>query len=192
MNGASLWAGAWGQCYKYFGNDDQLFDEETASLRLAFFLANFGMFRASSKLRTLELESFSQIVRLVRTYRSLRDLKPSDLLKHQHEIEEYLQQLGAVLSKLCVSPTPTLVTKIALGTTACVPAYDRFVIIAMKERGMVARPSSQGLTQLYKLRRSDFSEKGSPIDQSVPFMRLVDIALMRRGEILHRARIRGA
>jgi hypothetical protein len=35
-----------------------------------------------------------------------------------------------------ISPTGTLISKILLGTYACVPAFDRYFVLGLKEAGM--------------------------------------------------------
>lgn len=179
------WQAAWQQCYDYHGLPDTKFDESIASLRLAFYLATFGMFRASAKTRELQLADFGEISSVTRKYLHLRGLEPERLADRQSSVEELLEALTAVIEqKLDVKPTPTLVTKIALGTVGCVPAYDRYVVAALKKLGYVGRPTTRGLAHLYSMRESDLVRIDANIDPSIPFMRSLDIALMSRGELL--------
>ena len=184
MRNQTTWRTAWEQCYDYFGTPDEDFDAEIGALRLAFYLASFGMFRASGKTRQLQLREFSRLAKVAREYADLRDRKPKYLSKKQADVEEFLARLRSEISEVGASPTDTLTTKIALATTACVPAYDRYAVLALRNRGLIGSPSPRGLAQLYKLRKRNLPEFGAKYDGNTPFMRCLDIALVTGGEKL--------
>ena len=175
---------AWEQCYVYFGLHNSEFDEEVACLRLAFYLAHFGMFRASGKTRALQLKDYLPLVRDCRRRRDLRDKSPKQLAKIQHNIREFIQDLEKSLLGLKVSPTDTLISKIALGTTACIPAYDRYAKAALRKNGIIATPSNRGLQALYSLRSHDLEKFGAVQSLGVPFMRALDVGLLRTGKAI--------
>lgn len=184
MNQDEAWEAAWRQCYDYFGCSETEYDREIAGLRLAFYLASFGMFRASGKTRALQLMQFSKIACVCRRYGSLRDLEPEELATRQGEVEEFLDCLKECLKEMSVSATDTLITKIALGATACVPAYDRFAVTALGKHEIVGSPSHQGLKELYSLRKKDLVLFKMSYDSTVPFMRCLDVGLMKYGKQL--------
>ena len=93
MSIIDLASSPWEQCYAYFDLEDREFDEQIASLRLAFYLAHFGMFRASGRTRDLHLKDFAKIVRDCRRYKVLRDKGPKALAKRQDIVEEFLKTL---------------------------------------------------------------------------------------------------
>jgi hypothetical protein len=173
---------AWEQCYVYFGLNGRQFDEEIASLRLAFYLAHFGMFRASGKTRELQLCGYAELVRVCRRYKSLRDLEPKVLAKRQLLVEEFLRTLSDTLKALGASPTHTLLSKIALGTTACMPAYDRYARSALIQNGISGTPSHRGLKALFGLRRHDLKRFGAQPSDNLPFMRALDVGLLETGK----------
>jgi hypothetical protein len=177
----SEWGDAWEQCYRCFGESRSGFDEENACLRLAFYLANFGMFRASGKLRGLSHYEYLPLVRICRSHSWLRGREPKFLRRNLGEVQSLLAELEVALKKLGVSPTSTLVSKIALATTASVPGYDRFVVAAIRARGLVASTSERALSCLYKYSEEvlvpSFAARSSPI----PTMRRVDEFFWREG-----------
>jgi hypothetical protein len=178
------WESAWEQCYAYFGLDDGEFDEQVAGLRLAFYLASFGMLRGSSKLRKTDLKGYDKLVKVCRNFKHLRDRKPEELAEQLCCVVTFKNALTESLFKLGVKPTATLVSKIALGTTACMPAYDRSAKIALKNLGFSVRPSREGLEQLYDgCRCDDLLEKlKAERNAQLPFMRELDIALWKLGQ----------
>jgi hypothetical protein len=178
------WESAWEQCYAYFGLDGSEFDEQIACLRLAFYLASFGMLRGSSKLRKTDLEGYDKLVKVCRNFKHLRDRKPEELAEQLCCVVTFKEALTKSLCELGVKPTTTLVSKIALGTTACMPAYDRFAKIALKNLGLSVRPSREGLEQLYERCRCDdlLNKLGAKRNAQLPFMRDLDIALWESGK----------
>jgi hypothetical protein len=168
------WGKAWEQCYRYFGVPDREFCEEIACLRLAFYLANYGMFRSSSKLFGCEHYDLVKVIRLCRQHSHLRDREPSWLLKHCSDIVDFLGKLENCLRRAKVSPTYTLTTKICMATTASVVGYDRFVRQALRANDLCQTPSARGLSELYQL--SEKKQKiwcGEPLGD-IPVMKQID------------------
>ena len=184
MSKSDRWGSAWEQCYVYFGLDDGQFEEEIACLRLAFYLASFGMFRASGKTRKLQLRDYAELVKVCRRARALRDKQPKELAKVQGNVEKFLRALSKSLEDLDVSATDTILSKIALGTTACMPAYDRFAKLTLRSNSIIATPSKMGLNAIYALRKSDLAKFGVLQAGDIPFMRALDIVLKDTGEEL--------
>lgn len=174
----------WGQCYAYFGQPDALFDLENASLRLAFYLASFGMFRGSGKIRKLAISDFGRLAKVCRQHKQLRDRKPRWLQANVVDVVSFLEELRHELDGLGVASTDTLISKIALGTTACVPAYDRYAKRVLRRECIIATPSSKGLEELFALRDGDLSRFGASLEQGIPFMRCLDLGLYSTGEKL--------
>ena len=183
---SDAWKAAWQQCYDYFGLANSEFDLEIASLRLAFYLASFGMFRGSGKTRQLQLVDFAELSVVAREYAYLRGAKPKILAKQQSEVEGLLEALRKKITSLDASPTDTLVTKIALATTGCVPGYDRFVVKALRYHGLTGRPSIKGLAELYALRKEDLARFDAVYEETTPFMRSLDVGLMEQGIALEK------
>lgn len=124
------------------------------ALHLAFYLASWGMYRGSSFLLNRDYKAHLKAVDIILEpkYESLWNFNPSDeesiesadkLLFSQSENnrgiywrikEDAYNSIPAPESNLSSSynspskgvPTDTLITKILLGTFACIPAFDRF------------------------------------------------------------------
>ena len=184
MSKSDAWKSAWQQCYDYFGLGNSEFDLEVASLRLAFYLANFGMFRASGRTRDLQLKDFSKLSLVAREYAHLRGVKPRFLEKRQSDVKSFLDELRETIANLNASPTDTLVTKVALGTIGCVPAYDRFAVRALRHHKLIGIPSIKGLAELYALRKKDLVRFDAVHDDAIPFMRSLDLGLLKQGKVL--------
>ena len=141
-------------------NDD---DYEYLALHLAFYLASYGMYRGSCPLLQSNYKIHIEVVKEVmkKDYELLWDydptkIKPSkvyDLLfgikgkKGIYQIiediysktfidKEYLSENEGnkvSIKKVRKKPTATLITKILLGTFACIPAFDTFFKEAYKK-----------------------------------------------------------
>ncbi len=175
----------WAQCYAHFGLSDTEFDIEIAGLKLAFFLANFGMFRGNATIRNKKLKTFMEIAEICRRYNFLRCLTIQNLINNSERVTAFLEELQVFLNDNEISATDTLVTKIALATTSCVPGYDRFVKIALRNRNISASPSQRGLNQLYAAcgEGEILSEFVQNADQTVPIMRSLDRHLLAAGRL---------
>jgi len=133
---------SWTHCYAFFQNTvfqanpitDDLRDH--ACLHLAFYLASWGMYRGSSfLLREKTFTFFRSIINVLcdNQYIQLRDRQfPNGF---ENNIDGYVDLVtdfyNAIGNQIQIQVTDwnrsgTLITKIMLGTTACVPAYDSF------------------------------------------------------------------
>jgi hypothetical protein len=105
-----------------------------ACLHLAFYLASWGMFRGSSHLRNKTFTFFRPIVDILcdNQYTSLRNGQFPNGFENNNGYVELVKGLYNRISNQILQrvhgwePTDTLITKILLGTMACVPAYDKF------------------------------------------------------------------
>ncbi len=156
---------SWEHCYKYFRKvrkKDVLKKNELdlAQLHLAFYLASWGMYRGSSFLLQKDYTVFEKIINeiLLKKYSILWDIE--DHLSRKDEMkllfDELYNNLQNILIKIKKSVgkhpdfeniekrfingnnqiSPTLMTKIILGTIGCIPAYDRFLLIGLKSEGL--------------------------------------------------------
>ncbi len=146
---------SWEHCYNFFKKikDKKLTLEELdlAQLHLAFYLASWGMYRGSSFILQKDYTIFKKLVETVlskeyiplweieknldkkeelsksfsKLYLEIKlELKNIRLSLNKHpdldKTKRYLNEIDDV--------SPTLITKILLGTIGCIPAYDRFFI----------------------------------------------------------------
>ncbi len=132
---------SWENCYKFFYenrnnivNDDML---EKAALHLAFYLASWGMYRGDTFLRQYDHSVYKGlIIVLLKGYSNFFDkdfVDWKDLERAKNDIAKHFKDLKRKDKKYKNEPTETLITKILMGIFGCVPAYDRFVKIALQE-----------------------------------------------------------
>jgi hypothetical protein len=178
--------GPWWQCYRYFCSKNHVFDREIAGLRLAFYLSAFGMFRGDARLRKKNLDFFTKAADFSREFSNLRGLTISQLqLDHvQNDVAKYLRELRKFLGQEAAGQTDTLITKIALGTTACVPAYDRFAKEALKKRNNPRGVSKRSLSKMFTACQDGgyLADLVRNPDSTVPIMRHLDRQLWQRGK----------
>ena len=142
------------------------------------------MFRASGRLRNFQYRALLPIVDIVRQANELRSCE----LGRAHELDsgivEVSRQVRDALSDLRITATDTLATKILLGTLACTPAYDRFLLKGARERGW--RQGVEELSHLCPAAVPDpefvsFCDVVQEAGQNVPAMRLLDAYLSYLG-----------
>ena len=120
------------------------------SLHLAFYLASWGMYRGSSFLLDRDYKAHENAVRIILdpVYSDLWDYVPksNDDIVHANDLifgtaaknkvegvywrikDSYSHYTNSTKGKIKEDiPSDTLVTKILLGTFACIPAFDRFL-----------------------------------------------------------------
>lgn len=146
---------SWEHCYTFFKRikDKKLTAEELdlAQLHLAFYLASWGMYRGSSFILQKDYTIFKRIVEIIlsKTYLPLWEIENnldrreelSKLFSKLYlEIKSELRNIRLSLNKHpdlnktkrylneIEDVSPTLITKIILGTIGCIPAYDRYFI----------------------------------------------------------------
>ena len=140
---------SWEHCYTHFqqaGPRGILASQEHAALHLGFYLASWGMYRGSSFLLQNAFTVHLPFVRAIAVERlgPLWGLdfgaKPShaDLIPLVLELMEVVRKAyePVALANGSKPPTPTLVTKVILGTFGCVPACDQFFLTGIKLGGI--------------------------------------------------------
>lgn len=137
---------AWEICYSqfYFARQMKSYDYDYLSLHLSSYLASWGMFRNSFLLNT-NYKIHTKAVKLImqREYDSLCGIRCADyagemdkLKKLIDDLKDYYTRSRNDIYKLDDKNTncdisDTLVSKVLLGTLACVPAYDRYGVNGM-------------------------------------------------------------
>ena len=140
--------GSWEHCYKCFhdARNNTSVDYDYMSLHLAFYLASWGMYRGSSFLLQKDYKIHTPVVEelLKSKYnclfglecKVLREKEVQDILKALvgFMVDYYDQvRMGVKKNEVKKKLSPTLITKILMGTLGCVPAYDRFFTESVKE-----------------------------------------------------------
>lgn len=207
---------SWDRCYSFFQRYHQLVrrrraDSELACLHLGFYLASWGMFRGSGCLLQKDYTIYAEIIEilLAQEYDGLwqpdfftnllangeeideGQVRSIFLLKEQ--IEEYVNGLAIIRSPNAQEEnahcTPTITSKILLGTLACTPAYDRYFGPGLVASGIAGCGSfSSGcFTHLLNIcRESGLWERLQELpivchEVAYPIMRVVDLYFWKKG-----------
>lgn len=190
---------SWEHCYLFFQKHRPFRTadiKDLANLHLAFFLASWGMYRGNAFLLWKDYRIFDPIVDALidPEYETLYHLDPA-VLSQDSTVTSLVFQLAKNLSDIFtktvhivngrarnIKGTATLVTKILLGTMACTPAYDRYVIAGLGKRGFMHRRFTQAsyreLLNFYRMNSNTFSGLRLPIPNSnfcYPPMKLIDM-----------------
>ena len=140
---------SWEHCYRHFqaaGPKGLLAKPGAASLQLAFYLASWGMYRGSSFLLQYAYTIHVPFIQAIASVR-FRDLWKIDLGSDPSHLEmvplvlELMEEVKRAYEPAALDigkkpPTPTLVTKLILGTFGCVPACDEFFLKGIKRHGL--------------------------------------------------------
>jgi len=182
---------SWEHCYKYFIQDKTIVD--TACLQMAFYLASWGMYRGSSFLLWKDYLIHKEVVEHLLKNKQLQKLNFTDTTNE--EIEEIFDLILWVKNwyqnnihfvngkKKKINVTDTLATKIILGALGCVPAYDRYFIDGIRNKGLSysgLKPNNFfSVINFYKENRNSFSYANNEIlkrsNVNYPPMKLVDM-----------------
>jgi len=143
---------SWEQCYTAFceARNKKDIDYDYLSLMLAFYLASWGMYRGSSFLLQRDYKVHIPVVKEIMKSKydclvgincsELKDPKvlkvvcvdlPGLIKKHYRP-----HRLKVVEKRIEKDISDTLITKILMGTLACVPAYDRYFIDGIKKESI--------------------------------------------------------
>jgi hypothetical protein len=198
---------SWEHCFRFFQTLQHSRDEraiDTATLHLAFYLASWGMYRGSSRLLQKDYKVHSLVVRelLEEKYSELWQIGLASMDYHPPEVSlvmELAEMLVQIYSSLGITPTPTLRTKVLLGTYACIPAYDTLFVNGVAywnklpeshEPKFPARfgiNSYRGLLKFYRSHKQDFDMAQETIAKGgmvYPPMKLVDMYFWNLGSQL--------
>lgn len=162
---------SWEHCYNFFKKikNKEINEEELdlAQLHLAFYLASWGMYRGSSFILQKDYTIFKKIVQeiLKEKYSLLWNVEKN--INQKEEMGRLFLELYVSLEKILkeirdsvrTHPdfdgiekrylnkreeiSPTLATKILLGTLGCIPAYDRFFIEGLGEKKLQKKFNSK-------------------------------------------------
>jgi len=199
---------SWQPCYEHFGRQEITSDRHTI-LELGFYLASWGMYRGSGFLLQRDVTVHEGIAEIVQKpeYRGLHGHAPSHpgeaeidlILCLYKEIHDHYEKLSETVPTKEGNPhhaTQTLVTKVMLGTTGCIPAFDDYVKLAMKDcKGLSfslaprnRRSTIRKLWNFYFDHLSEFNvvsrslrSEGHP---DYPPMKLLDMYLWTRGKAI--------
>ena len=192
---------SWEHCYLSFKNafsqekTEELIDY--LSLQLAFYLASWGMYRGSSFILEYDYRIHTPAVEILLedTWKGLRDIKCSEFPQYVGLFDElerklneyYLDKRNMVSDSSVKEVSKVLTSKIMLGTLGCTPAYDSYVIKAIKKYEMAkstfCASSVSKLAQRFGeiIKQKDIYLKDDNEIQ-YPQMKILDMGLWKFGE----------
>jgi hypothetical protein len=193
---------AWQQCFVYFGRGNTEFDPEQAALLLGFHLAGAGSFQSANGLRRCGSAALLPLVRIARNpeFADLRAIPVALAAEAAERIVALTEAMKAALSAEVsqIKLGASLLSKIALATLGCVPAYQRLQLKGARARGWRATFGEAGIAALVRAARddADFRTFYESVERSrvrmangdpYPPMRLLDAYLQLLGEEVVRA-----
>ncbi len=195
---------SWEYCYSAFcdAREEPDPDLDYLSLMLAFYLASWGMYRGSSFLLQKDYKVHIPVVKeiLSKKYDVLVDAECKELEKEEtrklifydlkNYMKEYYDPIRRTVSEkgLNNEVSDTLITKILMGTLACVPAYDRYFISGITAYKISTcnfnEKSLLKLIDFYKENYDDFEvarERMKVGKRSYPQMKMLDLGFWKIG-----------
>lgn len=209
---------SWDQCYTFFqkyrdsAREQRRANRELACLHLGFYLASWGMFRGSGLLMQKDYTIYGAIIDLLLrpAYQELRRprfleglLLGQDTISDNEQIGSVFglaEQIRAYVKELPIirNPrscresakcTPTIVTKILLGTLACTPAYDinlpkGLTACGIRRCGSFTRDCFTNLLNVCREKRLWQALERHPVERHgviYPIMRVVDLYFWKKG-----------
>jgi hypothetical protein len=145
---------------------------QLSCLQLGFYLASWGMFRASSRLPSRSLTQFEPLIEVIAG--APAQAREIDAHCYSPRNVALLTDLGQRIASIFPHPvTPTLITKIMLGVFGSVPALDQFVVKGMRKEGISVSFSAGDIT--------------SPVAREGQELAGLEVIMERRNE--HRRRL---
>ena len=127
-------------------------DIDLMALNIGMFLASWGMYRPSSQLLrkcSYKVHIGAVNILLEKKYRQLYKLSPTDYTEQNIPlILDIFDKLSKHYRSKKVSPTPTLITKVLLGTLGCTMALDQRVKASIGQLGITQQFGKQHLIDM--------------------------------------------
>lgn len=194
---------SWEHCYSQFckARKTKKPDIDYLALQLAFYLASWGMYRGSSFLLQKDYKIHEPVVSelLSKKYDPLvgiecvsyrEELNQTLLSDINSFLKDYYNDIRTSVKgeELKYGLSDTLVTKILMGTLACVPAYDRYFIAGVKKEkvttGTYNIRSIIGLADFYESNRASLEKARKKLtigDLVYPQMKMMDMGFWQIG-----------
>lgn len=136
---------SWEHCFNYFNSTN--INTDQGALHLAFYLASWGMYRGSSGLLWKDYKVHTGAIKIIEDseYQFLKRVRlEDDIAKYKNKLNSLYEELMSHYSQIeysngkgkktkFITATPTLITKIILGTTGAFPALDRLFCEGFKK-----------------------------------------------------------
>jgi hypothetical protein len=188
---------SWRHCFTYFNSGKPL-NTKIAALHLAFYLASWGMYRGSSFLLWKDytvhigavniLEMYTYLAKVDFLTLSYESKSFKDIFKLKQELIDYYSAVkkSSYSKSKRDAITDTLVTKVILGTLACVPAYDRYLKLGIRHLQIGSDSFTEKnfvqIIEFYKRNHETFTVAKNKLNlKNTTPMRLVDMYLWQVG-----------
>lgn len=180
-------------CYSYFRDDLTKKNIDISCLHLSFYLASWGMYRGSSFLLWKDFRIHKDVVeKLFKNkhfqefnFSSIKETDLDKIIDLMNWIKNWYKENIKTVNgeEKSIQATDTLVTKIMLGTLACIPAYDRYFIDGMRESGIkyskLNKKNFKAVVNYYKDNEKEFLKAQKTVYEKsgirYPAMKLVDM-----------------
>jgi len=196
---------SWEHCYSFFTEFINLpYEQQKSSLgfaclHLAFYLASWGMMRASSFLLQKDYLVHKYLIEDVVMKKSNNKFRMEivDNKELVNDIGHFVSEVREVYSVNIdifngkgkrIKLSDTLVSKIILGIYGCVPAYDRYFIRGLKMNNINGRrlcqESLKRLVEFYEDNKVELDEAKNEIScrgKDYPVMKLIDMYFWQCG-----------
>ena len=189
---------SWDYCFTAFSEKK---DSENYALQLAFYLASWGMYRGSSGLLQKNHLVHHKVIEIIfdEKYKKLRYTPSNEINKNsisiimqlKNELVKHYERISFSKAgeKKFISPTDTLISKIMLGTLACVPAYDRYFIEGLRiENAETLKFDEMSLREIFDFienNKREISEFQKFVKQKTntyyPVMKIIDMYFWQIG-----------
>ena len=172
---------SWQHCYKFFASELDDSNKEMGALHLAFYLASWGMYRGSTFLLQNDYTIHLDVVEILYANKNSDYTEFAQILKVSKLISAHYENNAHPNATERVVPSDTLITKILLGTTGCIPAYDRFFKTGLQYTRLPQTFSSRGFEQLnaYYAQNEEVFRRFSK--DEIPKMKLIDMYFWKLG-----------
>lgn len=169
---------SWEHCYSYFQTHEKI-EVDYASLQLAFYLASWGMYRGSSYLLWKDYKIHKELIGIMSEEARVRASNNYDqendtsncaaIIELVSIVKKYYKaKISSVNGReVDVKPSDTLATKVLLGISGSVPAFDRFFKTGMKLHNFGTQINKKTLVQLFTFYREHRSE----IDEAMRYIK---------------------
>jgi hypothetical protein len=193
---------SWVKCHTAFANARRTVavDKDALALCLGFYLFSWGMFR-NSFLRGNSYSIHKKVVDLVLDlkYKILWDYDPLDkgqeelkeainlIIDFCEKVEKHYSDYGAKIDGKPPRVSVTLLSKICLGTFACLPAFDSNVKAALSKSKKAIFPkefTQSGILSLMIYVQNKYSDFSPSLKANWPIMKRADAALWQYGREL--------
>ncbi|WP_417332580.1 hypothetical protein [Halarcobacter sp.] len=177
---------SWRHCYEFFKKsfEKEKLDIEYSALNLGFYLASWGMYRGSTFLLQNNHKIHEVLIRRIKEEKLFRIENFNEIKCLEKLIREsYSKALPNTKNNKNISDT--LITKIILGIYGCIPAYDRYFILGLKETKReyykYSEKSFDELEEFYILNKNEFDKFNKEQTLEYPKMKLLDMYFWKIG-----------